>query len=100
MQTLNNKYTEAAGGPFFAAKGAAAESVPLSAAARRRGRVRRAQGRGEQALIPGVGRLSACVMHAMLWPRAALRRHLSPILSRLGDKSVMDPCGKKSPLSM
>lgn len=37
----------------------------------------------------GIGRLAACVMHAMLWPRAELRRSLAPLLSRLGDTTVV-----------
>ena len=51
---------------------------------------RRQVGGGESMTVAqGIGRLSACVMHSMLWPRAALQRSLAPLLSRIGGNSVV-----------
>jgi len=90
-QRLNAQFMAATSGPFFAPEGEATKSVPRrsKAAARRRGAQMPAQGGGEEAPNVGIGRLSACVMHSMLWPRAALRKSLAPLLSRIGDNSVV-----------
>ena len=81
--SLNAQYMAATSGPFF--------GISAQATARRRGARIPAQGGGGEsiAVAQGIGRLSACVMHSMLWPRAALRRSLAPLLSRIGGNSVV-----------
>ena len=81
--SLNAQDRAATSGPFF--------DMSAQATARRRGARIPAQGGGGESITvaQGIGRLSACVMHSMLWPRAALRRRLAPLLSRIGGNSVV-----------
>ncbi len=45
-----------------------------------------ADGLGE---LPVLGMLTSCVLHAMVRPRPALRAHLTPLLRRVGNRSLV-----------